>query len=73
MALRLDKGQIEVVDAKVAEILKGKTGQERLKMVWDAWSHFNRMTEARLRSTHPEWTEEQIAAEIARRVSHGSE
>jgi hypothetical protein len=33
--LRLDRGQIEVVDDKVAEILKTKSGRERLNMVWD--------------------------------------
>ncbi len=29
--MRLDDGQIEVVDDRVAEILRTKTGQERLK------------------------------------------
>ncbi|MDX1763793.1 MAG: hypothetical protein R3231_05685 [bacterium] len=72
MGPRLDKGQIEVVDTRVAEILKRKTGEERLKMVWDAWDHFHCMAAARLRSTHPRWTEEQIEAEIARLVSHGT-
>ena len=71
--MRLDKGQIEVVDDKVAEILKKKTGQERLKMVWDSWTYFCQRTEAHLKSSHPEWTEEEIQKEIVKRVLYGAE
>ena len=53
--LRLDRGQIEVVDDKVAEILRKKTGQERLKMVWDSWNFFYQGIEAYLKNIHPEW------------------
>jgi len=70
--LRLDKGQIEVIDDKVAEILRAKSGQERLNMVWDAWTFYEKTVRAFLISQHPEWTEEQIQKEIVRRVSHGS-
>ena len=36
--MRLDKGQIEVVDPRVAEILRKKTGAEKLELraIWDA-------------------------------------
>lgn len=70
--MRLDKGQIEVVDEKVAEILKTKSGAERLGMVWDAWSFFEKTITAHLKSAHPEWTAEQIQGEIVRRVAHGT-
>lgn len=70
--LRLDKGQIEVVDDKVAEIIKTKSGPERLSMVWDAWSFFEKRITAHLKSMHPEWTEEQIQKEIVRRVTYGT-
>lgn len=70
--LRLDRGQIEVVDDKVAEILRKKTGQERLEMVWDSWNFFYRVIGASLKSSHPEWTQEQIQKEIARRVLYGT-
>ncbi len=69
---RLDKGQIEVVDDKVAEIIKTKSGPERLSMAWDAWSFFEKRITAHLKSLHPEWTEEQIQKEIVRRVAHGT-
>jgi len=70
--LRLDRGQIEVVDDRVAEILRKKTGQERLEMVWDSWDFFCQWIEAYLKNIHPEWTQEQIQKEIARRVMYGT-
>ena len=70
--MRLDKGQIEVIDDKVAEILKRKTGQERLKMVWDSWTYFNERLRAYLKSNHPEWTDEELRKEIIRRMTYGT-
>jgi len=70
--IRLDRGQIEVVDDTVAEILKKKTGLERLKMVWDSWNFFCQGIEAYLKNIHPEWTHEQIQKEIVRRVMYGT-
>ncbi len=70
--MRLDKGQIEVVDKKVAEILRTKTGQERLKMAWDSWTFFCQRLNAYLRNTHPEWTQEEIQKEIIKRMSYGT-
>jgi ABC-type transport system involved in cytochrome bd biosynthesis fused ATPase/permease subunit len=69
---RLDRGQIEVVDDKVAEILKMKSGPERLSMVWDAWTFYDKTVRAYLKNKHPEWTEEQIQKEIVKRVTYGS-
>lgn len=71
-ALRLDRGQIEVVDDKVAEIMRAKSGPERLSMVWDAWTFFEKTIRVRLKASHPEWTEEQILKEILRRVTYGT-
>jgi hypothetical protein len=70
--LRLDRGQIEVVDDRVAEILRSKSGPERLNMVWAAWSFFEQRIKAHLKSMHPDWTEEQIRKEIFRRVTYGT-
>lgn len=70
--LRLDKGQIEVVDDKVAEIIKKKTGIERLMMVWESWSFFNKSIRVFLKNVHPDWTDEQIQMEIVKRMSYGT-
>ncbi len=69
--LRLDGGQIEVVDDKIAEIIKAKSGMERLNMVWDAWTIFEKRIRVYLKNRHPEWTEEQIQEEMVRRVTYG--
>lgn len=71
-SFRLDRGQIEVIDDKVAEIMKTKSGMERLNMVWDAWAFFEKTIKTHLKNMHPEWTEEQIQREIVRRVTHGA-
>jgi len=71
-SLRLDQGQIEVVDVKVADILKKMSGPERLKMVWDAWIFFERRIRLFLKAAHPDWSEEMIQKEISRRIIHGS-
>jgi len=70
--LRLDRGQIEVIDDKVAEIMKTKSGQERLNMVWDAWTYFDKRIRVYLKNRHPEWTERQIQKEIVNRVTYGT-
>ena len=67
--MRLDKGQIEMVDDKVAEILKRKTGQERLKMVWDSCTYFHERLRAYLKNIHPEWTDNEIQKEMIRRIT----
>ena len=70
--LRLDRGQIEVIDDKIAEIMKTKSGRERLNMVWDAWTFFEKRIRVYLKNIHPEWTEEQIQKEIVKRVTYGT-
>ncbi|MBW7942815.1 MAG: hypothetical protein H3C64_10605, partial [Candidatus Kuenenia stuttgartiensis] len=70
--MRLDKGQIEVVDDKVAEILRGKTGMERLQIVWDLWTYFQKSLRAYLKNLHPEWTDEELQKEIIRRMTRGT-
>jgi hypothetical protein len=71
--MRLDLRQIEVVDDRMAEVLRGKTGAERLAIAFGLYSSARRMLISALRSKHPDWDEEQIDAEAARRLSHGAE
>ena len=71
-ALRLDRGQIEVVDDVVAEILRQKTPAERIKIGFGMWTSTHAMLVVHLKKTHPEWSPEAIEKEVARRLSHGS-
>jgi hypothetical protein len=69
---RLDAGQIEVVDERVAEILRKKTPAERLAIAFEANRTARRLMAGGLRSQHPDWSDEAIKREIARRMSGGA-
>lgn len=70
--LRLDRGQIEVIDDVVAEILRQKTPAERIEIACDLWVSVYRMLTTHLRKTHPEWDSKKVEQEVARRLSHGA-
>lgn len=65
-------GEIEVVDDDMARVLAAKTGAERLEIAFGMFRSARRMLTSHLRSDHPEWTDAQVADEVARRLSHGS-
>jgi hypothetical protein len=69
--LRLDPGQIEVIDDTLAEVLRRKTPPERIKIGFDLWTSARDMLMTYLKKTHPEWSIEMVEKEIARRLSHG--
>jgi hypothetical protein len=72
MKWRLDPGQIEVVDEAVAAILRMKTPAERVAMAADANRTARYLMAGGIRLRHPEWSDEQIAAEVVRRMTRGS-
>jgi Rv0078B-related antitoxin len=62
----------EVLDDRMAAILRTKTPAQRLAIAFDLWS-FARMTIRRnLGRQHPEWSEAELVREVARRMSHGA-
>lgn len=70
--LRLDRGQIEVIDDVVADILRRKTPAERIQIACDLWTSVHDMLIIHLKKTHPEWNPRKIEQEVARRLSHGA-
>ncbi|MEM1060720.1 MAG: hypothetical protein AAGJ97_00180 [Planctomycetota bacterium] len=62
----------ECVDHAMAEVLRRKSGAERLAIGRRMW----RTTWARLyhflRTEHPDWTDEACRRETVRRMSHGA-
>jgi hypothetical protein len=68
----LDPRQIEVIDDQMAEVLRRKTGAERLAIAFGLYASARRMLLSHLRAQHPDWREEQVIAEAARRLSHGA-
>lgn len=70
--IRLDAGQIEVVDDAMAEALKKKTPAQRLAIGASLMRAARTLVKSHLHEMHPEWDEAALAKEIARRFSHGT-
>jgi len=70
--LRLDQGQIEMVDDTIAEILRRKTPAERIRIGFAMWTSVRNMLMAHLKKTHPERNNDRVEKEVARRFSHGA-
>ncbi len=70
--MRLDKGQIEVVDDAMAEVLKGKTPADRIRIGFNLWLSAHDMLIIHLKDTHPEWSSDMVEKEVARRFLHGA-
>lgn len=70
--LRLDSGQIEVVDDAMAEVLRRKTPAERIQIGFTLWTSARNMLLVYLQTSHPEWNKERLEKEVARRLSHGA-
>ena len=68
--MQRDKLCIEVIDEKMAEILREKTAAERLAIAHDMWLSAQKMITHIVRSSHTNWSHQQIQTEIARRLSH---
>lgn len=63
---------LDVVDDDMARILRGMTGAERLKIANDMFVSARRMLASHLAAEHPDWDQERIEKETARRISHGA-
>lgn len=70
--LRLDAGQIEVVDDAMAEILRHKTPAERIRIGFTLWTSARRMLMTHLEKAHPDWDKGRVEKEVAKRLSHGA-
>ncbi|MDA0591317.1 MAG: hypothetical protein O2820_12920 [Planctomycetota bacterium] len=68
MKWRLDHGQIEVVDEVIAEILRHKTYAERIQMISDAHETARHLVNGGVRSQHPTWNDDEVEAEVLRRL-----
>ena len=70
--MRLDVKRLESVDQTMAEIYKKKTPAQRLQIAFGLWRSTKIMLVNILRSLHPEWDDERLQREAARRISHGA-
>lgn len=70
--MRLDKGQIEVVEDAMAEVMRHKTPAERIRIGFNLWISARNMLMTHLKKTHPEWDAKRLIREVARRLTHGT-
>ena len=61
----------EIVDDRMAEVLRSKSTAERLAVAFSMWRTARLMILANLQREHPDWTAEQLSSETAKRMSHG--
>lgn len=64
--------RIEVMADDMAEILRAKSGAERLRIAFGMFSWAREMLTHLLAKDHPDWDENEIRREVARRLSHGA-
>ncbi len=70
--MRLDPAQIDVMDDAMAEVLRRKTGAERLQIASGMYSFARELVISSIRARHPEWNDDQVLREAAGRLSHGA-
>jgi hypothetical protein len=69
---KLESFQIEVIDDIMIDIFKQKSPLERLKIAFGLWNSARIQLFYYLRSLQPDWDEEKIRQEMAKRISHGT-
>lgn len=69
---KLDPRNIEVMDDEMAEVLRAKTGAQRLQIADRMFAIARELITGRLRQEHPDWPDAQVRREVARRLSHGA-
>jgi len=63
------KPVIEVIDDDMAEVLRGKTGFERLRLGGVLFRSASRLIEQSIRNSHPDWDDAAVRRELARRIA----
>jgi hypothetical protein len=65
----IDLQRIEVLDSEMAPHLRALSGAERLRIASGMFAAARRMLTSHLAAAHPDWEEERLRAEVARRLS----
>ena len=67
-----DVSRIDMVDSRVAAILRSKSGMERLRLAHEAWELLHIRLSAFLTARHPDWDRQQVQTAVAKRLSRDS-
>jgi ABC-type uncharacterized transport system ATPase component len=68
----IDPRNFEVLDDEMARVFRAMTGAERLKIASDMYRSARRMIASQLAAEHPDWDQQRLQEETARRLSHGA-
>jgi hypothetical protein len=68
----IDPSRIEVPDDAVVELLRRMTPAERLALANRMWVSARNAVDFIVRRQHPEWNDQQLQQEVARRILHGA-
>lgn len=63
---------VERMDPEMVEVLRAKTGAERMAIAFGMLRSTRRLIASQLRSVHPGWDEDTLRREVARRIPLGS-
>lgn len=63
---------VEVLDPQMVAVLRALSPEQRLRTAFGMWESARLLIRGSIRQQHPEWTEEQVLREAARRLSHGA-
>jgi hypothetical protein len=63
---------LDIVDDRTVEVLRRRGPVGRLEMAFDMWRSAREIITAIVISEHPDWSEEDVSAVVARRLSHGA-
>lgn len=64
--------QVEFMDREMAAMLQSKSTTEKIAMVGAAHRTMRLLIASGIRGKNPEWSDEQVLAEINRRIFHGA-
>jgi hypothetical protein len=68
----IDPRNFEVLDDEMARVYRAMSGAERLKIASDMYRSARLMIASHLGAEHPDWDEQRLREETARRLSHGA-
>lgn len=68
----LDPARYEMIDDQMADVLRRMTVAQRLAVANRMWVSARDAIGHMLRAEHPQWTDEQVQCETARRMLHGA-
>jgi hypothetical protein len=72
MSDAINPNHFEVVDDRVAEILRRKGGRHSVRMIASGWDLMRTMIRAQIRRAHPQWDARQVEQAVSNRMAHGT-